>query len=156
MEADFILLVRQIRQEKYASVLKSSNKSTLTTTSTSNSQLDLTLPPPSSPSSPAPSTTSGGRKWGQRQLVSNIASTSNLNSSSSAVGSTNVIKKNYAEESDFIHQLDDPNNVSIAYRLEPSQAQLILVRLLDVIQRQIKSGELETPDDWQAQVSTNL
>ncbi|PHZ15243.1 protein prenylyltransferase [Rhizopus microsporus ATCC 52813] len=56
-------------------------------------------------------------------------------------------------DEDYIHALDDPNNVKLSKRLTPSQAQLVLVRLLDVIQRQIKSGELETPDDWQAQFS---
>lgn len=56
-------------------------------------------------------------------------------------------------DEDYIHALDDPNNVKLSKRLTPSQAQLVLVRLLDVIQRQIKSGELETPDDWQAQVT---
>lgn len=75
------------------------------------------------------------RKWGNRNLKTNAVST--------------FI---YPEESDLIHQLDDPSNVAIQPRLRPSQTQLILVRLLDVIQRQINSGELESPDDWQAQV----
>ncbi|KAI8879467.1 TPR-like protein [Backusella circina FSU 941] len=76
------------------------------------------------------------RKWGNRNLKTNAVST--------------FI---YPEESDMIHQLDDPSNVAIQARLRPSQTQLILVRLLDVIQRQINSGQLESPDDWQAQFS---
>ena len=145
MEAEFILLVRQIRQEKYKSIT-----STTTSTKQNTSQVDLSTINTPSPSNQ--SSGSVGRKWGNRQLVSNLSSTSNLNT----VGNTTVVKKNYPEESDFIHQLDDPNHVSISYRLLASQVQLILVRLLDVIQRQIKSGELETPDDWQAQVMQNL
>lgn len=129
MEAEFILLVRQLRQEKYTDT---------TTTTTTHSQTDLSLP------------TNETRKWGNRQLVNNSSNLSSTNLNT--VGNTTIVKKNYPEESDFIHQLDDPNNVSIAFRLLPSQVQLLLVRLLDVIQRQIKSGELETPDDWQAQV----
>ncbi|CAO3662969.1 unnamed protein product [Rhizopus stolonifer] len=54
---------------------------------------------------------------------------------------------------DMIHTLDDPNHVAQSKRLLATQVQLVLVRLLDVIQRQLKSGELETPDDWQAQFS---
>jgi hypothetical protein len=60
--------------------------------------------------------------------------------------------KIYGEELDLFFQLDDPNNISMSPRIDPSHGQLILARLLDVIQRQIKTGELETPDDWQAQV----
>lgn len=60
--------------------------------------------------------------------------------------------KVYQEEPDLFYQLDDPNNISMPPRIDPSHGQLILARLLDVIQRQIKTGELETPDDWQAQV----
>lgn len=52
----------------------------------------------------------------------------------------------------MIHTLDDPNHVAQSKRLLATQVQLVLVRLLDVIQRQLKSGELKTPDDWQAQV----
>lgn len=61
--------------------------------------------------------------------------------------------KVYGEELDLFYQLDDPNNISMSPRIDPSHGQLILARLLDVIQRQIKTGELETPDDWQAQVN---
>ncbi|KAI8083457.1 hypothetical protein BDF21DRAFT_416009 [Thamnidium elegans] len=125
MEAEFILLLRQVRQEKSKSII--SIEST-------TSQLDLNT------------STSNSRKWGNRQIA-NTASSTNLNTPPVAV------KKNYPEESDFIHQLDDPNNVAMSLPLESSQAQLILVRLLDVIQRQIKSGQLETIDDWQAQFS---
>lgn len=53
----------------------------------------------------------------------------------------------------MIHTLDDPNHVAQSKRLLATQVQLVLVRLLDVIQRQLKSGELKTPDDWQAQFS---
>jgi hypothetical protein len=137
MEAEFILLVRQWRHESGTS-----------TASATASQVDL---PSSAPSTPTPSTTNnsqGARKWGNRQLLSQIGTSStNLNNTT-----VTTIKRSYPEESDFCYQLDDPNNVSLLPRLPPSHVQLILVRLLDVIQRQIKSGELETPDDWQAQV----
>jgi hypothetical protein len=133
MEAEFILLVRQWRHESIGN-----------TVSTTDSEVDL---------SATPSTTNNaqGRKWGNRQLINQPSiSSSNLNSSPIAT----TVKRNYPEESDFYYQLDDPNSVSLLPRLPPSHVQLVLVRLLDVIQRQIKSGELETPDDWQAQVHT--
>ncbi|KAI7899995.1 uncharacterized protein BX663DRAFT_488743 [Cokeromyces recurvatus] len=60
----------------------------------------------------------------------------------------------FKREIDCWYQLDDPNHISLPPKTQPSQAQLILVRLLDVIQRQIKAGELlETSDDWQIQFS---
>lgn len=126
MEAEFILLLRQVRQEKSISIIPIES---------TTSQLDLNT------------STSNSRKWGTRQIAT--ASSTNLNTPPAAAVAA---KKNYTEESDFIHQLDDPNNVAMSLPLESSQAQLILVRLLDVIQRQIKSGQLETIDDWQAQV----
>lgn len=130
MEAEFILLLRQVRQEKSKSIIP-------IVSTTTTSQLDLQT------------STSNSRKWGTRQIAT-ISST-NLNTPPAVVAAA-AAKKNYTEESDFIHQLDDPNNVAMSLPLESSQAQLILVRLLDVIQRQIKSGQLETIDDWQAQV----
>jgi hypothetical protein len=140
MEAEFILLVRQIRQEVVA---MDTNVTDLP------SSASPTSPTPSSPTTAATPTT---RKWGNRQIMNTIGSSSNLSNSSTAVGTTSIVKCNYPEESDIFYQLDDPSSISLAPRLLPSQVQLILVRLLDVIQRQIKSGELETPDDWQAQV----
>ncbi|KAK4520928.1 uncharacterized protein ATC70_006811 [Mucor velutinosus] len=139
MEAEFILLVRQIRQEIVAtdSNVTDLPSSTLSPASTSP------------PATPTPIT----RKWGNRQIINTIGSSSNQSNSSTAVGTTSIVKRNYPEESDVFYQLDDPSSISLAPRLLPSQVQLILVRLLDVIQRQIKSGELETPDDWQAQFS---
>lgn len=166
MEAEFILLIRQIRQQKYQSINNASSSSSLTTRKSSTSQVDLPLQPPSSlispPSSAVPQQTTV-RKWGTRQFA---ASSTNLNNNTATtIATTNTssggiagapgqfgIRTNYPEESDFIYQLDDPNHVSMHYRLLASSVQLVLVRLLDVIQRQIKSGELETPDDWQAQV----
>ncbi|KAL9556307.1 hypothetical protein MBANPS3_001926 [Mucor bainieri] len=142
MEAEFILLVRQIRQEIVAT---DSNVTDLLSSASSPSSPTTTSPP----TTPAPTT----RKWGNRQIINTIGSSSNLSNSSTAVGTTSIVKRNYPEESDVFYQLDDPSSISLAPRLLPSQVQLILVRLLDVIQRQIKSGELETPDDWQAQFS---
>lgn len=141
MEAEFILLVRQIRQEIVAT---DSNVTDLPSSASSPASPTAT----SSPTTSTPAT----RKWGNRQIVNTIGSSSNLSNSSTAVGTTSIVKRNYPEESDVFYQLDDPSSISLAPRLLPSQVQLILVRLLDVIQRQIKSGELETPDDWQAQV----
>ncbi|GAN06464.1 hypothetical protein MAM1_0124c05948 [Mucor ambiguus] len=142
MEAEFILLVRQIRQEIVAT---DSNVTDLPSSASSPASPATTSPP----TTPAPTT----RKWGNRQIINTIGSSSNLSNSSTAVGTTSIVKRNYPEESDVFYQLDDPSSISLAPRLLPSQVQLILVRLLDVIQRQIKSGELETPDDWQAQFS---
>lgn len=79
--------------------------------------------------------------------------TRQLTASSTNLSTVNTKRNISLEFSDSIHQFDDPNHVAIPVHLEAAQAQLILVRLLDVIQRQIKSGELETPDDWQAQVT---
>lgn len=59
--------------------------------------------------------------------------------------------RNSGYSADYIHALDDPNHIAISKRLDPAHVQLILVRLLDIIQRQKSSSE-ETPDDWQAQV----
>lgn len=141
MEAEFILLVRQIRQEIVA---MDTNVTDLPSSAS---------PTPPTPSSPTTTPTPTTRKWGNRQIMNTIgSSSSNLSNSSTAVGTTSIVKRNYPEESDIFYQLDDPSSISLAPRLLPSQVQLILVRLLDVIQRQIKSGELETPDDWQAQV----
>lgn len=128
MEAEFILLLRQVRQEKSKSIIPIES---------TTSQLDLNT------------STSNSRKWGTRQIAT--TSSTNLNTPLT-VAAAATARRNYTEESDFIHQLDDPNNVAMSLPLESSQAQLILVRLLDVIQRQIKSGQLETIDDWQAQV----
>ncbi|CEP19058.1 hypothetical protein [Parasitella parasitica] len=137
MEAEFVLLVRQIRQEI---VVKGSNVS------------DLPSPPSSPPAAPA--ATSTARKWGNRQTTSTaIGSKSYFGNSSVSGGATSAVKSSYPEESDIFYQLDDPSSISLAPRLLPFQAQLILVKLLDVIQKQIKLGELETPDDWQAQFS---
>ncbi|KAG1224001.1 hypothetical protein G6F35_004302 [Rhizopus arrhizus] len=60
--------------------------------------------------------------------------------------------RNSGYPADYIHALDDPNHVAMSKRLDPAHVQLILVRLLDIIQRQKSSSE-ETPDDWQAQFS---
>lgn len=125
MEAEFILLLRQVRQEKYQSIHSF-------TPPQFNSQVDVSIPT--------------SKRRGSTKLNNNVTG------SSTNLSTVNTPRKNYSGESDFIHQLDDPSNVAIPFQLEASQVQLILVRLLDVIQRQIKSGELETPDDWQAQV----
>lgn len=119
MEAEFILLLRQVRNDKYNSI------QIIPEVSTSSQQVD-----------------------NKRSTTS----TSNLTTTVA------VVKRNSlgVEESDFIHQLDDPNHVAMPFPIDPTQAQLILVRLLDVIQRQIKSGQLETLDDWQAQVIQRL
>lgn len=130
MEAEFILLLRQARQEKKQDTMPS------TPTSPVQSQVDLST-----------GSTNNKQKRVTRQLNSNVTSSTNLTTVNSI-----PFKKPSPEESDAIHQFDDPSNVVIPVHLEAPQVQLILVRLLDVIQRQIKSGELETPDDWQAQV----
>ncbi|KAI8643110.1 hypothetical protein BD408DRAFT_415282 [Parasitella parasitica] len=142
MEAEFILLARQIRQE-------------IAVTDTNVSDLpSSTLPSPSSPpTAPAATATATTREWRNRQIINSIGSSSNLGNLPSSIGTASTAKSNYPEESDIFYQLDDPSNISLAPRLLPSQVQLVLVRLLDVIQRRIKSGELETPDDWQAQFS---
>ncbi|KAG2196906.1 hypothetical protein INT47_005130 [Mucor saturninus] len=130
MEAEFILLLRQARQEKGQETMPS------TPTSPNPSQVDLST------------NTNNKQKRVTRQLNSNVTSSTNLTTVNSI-----SFKKPSLETSDAIHQFDDPSNVVIPVHLEAAEVQLILVRLLDVIQRQIKSGELETPDDWQAQFS---
>lgn len=89
-------------------------------------------------------------KQTREPILNNSLSTNDLRKASTVQLGQMTIKQ---LDEDYIHALDDPNNVRLSKRLTPSQAQLVLVRLLDVIQRQIKSGELETPDDWQAQVT---
>lgn len=148
MEAEFILLARQWRHE---------SSSLMKTIAATSSQADLSSPSTSTPTTPTPPTNPQNRKWGNLQIVGQIGTSSTNLSNTPPVGSTTTMsKRNYPEESDFCYQLDDPNNVSLLPRIPPSHVQLILVRLLDVIQRQIKSGELETPDDWQAQVHNEL
>ncbi|KAI8987068.1 hypothetical protein BDB01DRAFT_593512 [Pilobolus umbonatus] len=134
MEAEFILLSRQLRQSKEIDVssIALTSYSSIPNMSgiSSHSSLSRTFSIKRQPSSPG---------------------TPPLNNQSNLSSST--AKRFYGEEPDTIYQLDDPNNISLPASLPPFKVQLILVRLIDVIQRQIKTDDLETPDDWQAQLS---
>lgn len=56
------------------------------------------------------------------------------------------------EDLDSIHRHDDPDHIALAPRLNLASSQAILSSLQNLVQKQGNAQELQTTDDWQAQV----